>query len=201
MLNSIFPFWTYVKLRHFFKYPNISPDWHRRHTPFETFCNKPLPQLNIVSFMYALLFSNQEVKTNGPCLKWEQNLNITLTEEDWDHMLHNIHKGSVKTTIQESAYKLQASWYLTPIQLSKFSPTSSLPLCWRCGNERGTLLHIWWTCSKKYNPSGRRLLKIYQGLQLILYTRFYTCTISFTQLIPSTLLIPQIPSSTSCKRS
>lgn len=53
----------------------------------------------------------------------------------------------MNVTTQETGYKVLAGWYRTPIQLHKFSPTY-YTLCWRCGSEPGSLLHLWWFCSK-----------------------------------------------------
>lgn len=46
---------------------------------------------------------------------------------------------------QENWFKILLRWYRTPTKLHKISPTLS-PLCWWYGGERGSLLHIWWTC-------------------------------------------------------
>lgn len=72
-------------------------------------------------------------------------VSISLTEENWENIFKTIHKGSTNVTTQENGFKIQSRWYRTPVLLHKFKP--EIPeVCWRCHQERGTLLHIWWSC-------------------------------------------------------
>lgn len=54
-------------------------------------------------------------------------------------------KSSVCTKIQETNFKIFSRWYNTPRKLQRFFPSTS-GLCWRCGGDRGTILHIFWDC-------------------------------------------------------
>ena len=57
-----------------------------------------------------------------------------------------IHKCSISTTMQETAYKIMTHWYNTPAKMHGWNPQIA-DSCWRCGSEKGTLVHIWWQCS------------------------------------------------------
>lgn len=48
--------------------------------------------------------------------------------------------------MQENGYKIKSRWYRTSSLLHKFYPSTS-DICWRCHQEKGTLLHIWWSCA------------------------------------------------------
>lgn len=49
--------------------------------------------------------------------------------------------------MQETNYKLVTRWYNTPVKLQKFFPSCSGRF-WRCQGDRGTILHIFWTCPR-----------------------------------------------------
>lgn len=54
-------------------------------------------------------------------------------------------KSSICTNVQETNYKILTRWYLTPSQLHIIFPDTS-KYCWRCHQEEGTLLHMFWSC-------------------------------------------------------
>lgn len=101
-----------------------------------------LATMSAIAAIYALLFTNSMPKARRLCQKWEQQLGLDLTDEEKERFLTRLHKGSVNVTTQETGYKL---WHRTPIKLHKLYP-SIAPLCWRCGSEPCSLLHIWWSC-------------------------------------------------------
>lgn len=131
---------------HYLKILDKGGQCSRPLTPFELLCTKTSPQSHLVSYIHNLIFADLKEKDNQPCKKWEADLSIQLTDERWEQIFLNIHKGSTNVTTQENGYKIQARWYHTPVLLHKFKP--DIPeTCWRCHQERGTLLHIWWSCT------------------------------------------------------
>lgn len=54
-------------------------------------------------------------------------------------------KTSICTKIQELDYKILTRWYYTPQLLHKYFPATT-DTCWRCQADKGTLLHIFWSC-------------------------------------------------------
>lgn len=77
--------------------------------------------------------------------QWSKELGVDLTDKQWQNACILAHKCSLSTRTQETAYKLLTRWYATPDKIHKWYLQSS-ELCWRCQSDRGTLLHIWWTC-------------------------------------------------------
>lgn len=76
---------------------------------------------------------------------WETELGMEIKDISWDSVHLYIHKGSLNVHTQENGYKIKTRWYKTPEVLHKFIPTVS-DRCWRCEQELGTFLHIWWKC-------------------------------------------------------
>lgn len=63
------------------------------------------------------------------------------------HLLRLTHKSSICAKIQETNYKILSRWYRTPALVHKFFPATS-DLCWHCLSDKGTLLHIFWSCPR-----------------------------------------------------
>uniref|UniRef100_A0A8C5Q9V7 Reverse transcriptase zinc-binding domain-containing protein n=1 Tax=Leptobrachium leishanense TaxID=445787 RepID=A0A8C5Q9V7_9ANUR len=115
-------------------------------TPFETFCKLALPLSKSISTIYALL---QKCDTSLPplCGRWETILELDFTPEIWAKTFYLTLYGSRAFKVIETSYKLLTFWYYTPHQTAHFS-LSCDSICWRCGTQTGTYLHIWWTCEK-----------------------------------------------------
>lgn len=79
--------------------------------------------------------------------KWERDLGRTFTEDQKTRILFFAQKASVANKYQENGFKVMSRWYHTPVVLHKIFPQTS-SLCWRCGQEEGTLLHLFWNCQK-----------------------------------------------------
>lgn len=62
---------------------------------------------------------------------WNRELNVELSEQQWQRACILAHKCSLSTRMQETGYKLLTQWYTTPTKLHKWYPQSS-ELCWRC---------------------------------------------------------------------
>lgn len=77
-----------------------------------------------------------------PNLKREEELNISLSVDQWEFIFCRLHKGSLNVLTQENGYKLYSRWYKTPYIIKKINPNVS-SLCWRCNSTPGTL---WWDC-------------------------------------------------------
>lgn len=62
-------------------------------------------------------------------------------------ILRFTHKSSICAKTQETNYNILSRWYRTPALLHKFFPMGS-DLCWCCRAEKGTLLHVFWSCPR-----------------------------------------------------
>uniref|UniRef100_A0A8C5QKB6 Reverse transcriptase domain-containing protein n=1 Tax=Leptobrachium leishanense TaxID=445787 RepID=A0A8C5QKB6_9ANUR len=118
----------------------------RQLTPFENFCRLALPLSKSISTIYALL---QKTDASLPplCGRWETILGLEFTPETWHKTLYLTLYGSRAFKVTETSYKLLTFWYYTPHQTAHFS-LSCDSICWRCGLQTGTYLHIWWSCTK-----------------------------------------------------
>lgn len=47
--------------------------------------------------------------------------------------------------MQETSYKILTQLYITPSKIKSWSP-SAFDICWHCNSEKGTFLHLCWTC-------------------------------------------------------
>ena len=130
----------------FLNKPNPCYNWQRPKTPFENICLKNSPQKHLISTLHSLFYSGFDLKTDTANLKWEEELKISLSTDQWETIFHRLHKGSLNVLTQENGYKLYSRWYRTPHIVNKYNPNVS-SLCWRCKSAPGTLLHIWWECN------------------------------------------------------
>lgn len=68
-----------------------------------------------------------------------------LSKRQEERIILFTYKTSICANQQEAGFKVLSQWYYTPVRLPWMFPQSS-DLCWRCGEEAGTLLHIFWSC-------------------------------------------------------
>lgn len=145
-----------------------------------------------LSKLYQLLELNSPAApTVSRIRKWEDDLKITLSEEQWGTICTNLYKASRSTAAQETNYKLATRWYRTPDVLHRIFPT--VPnTCWRCEQEVGTLLHIWWECRE----IQRFWKDVTQAIQLItgdrIITNPATCLLSHEVQLPRQALLAQL---------
>lgn len=89
-----------------------------------------------------------QATTDSPFLaKWERDLQTTFTTQQKEHIPLFAHKSSLCSKYQEISYKFTTRWYRTPSVLAKIFPNQS-DRCWRCEQQAGTILHIFWECPK-----------------------------------------------------
>lgn len=79
--------------------------------------------------------------------KWEKDLDHTFMSAQVQRIIMSTLKFSICTKIQETNYKPLTRWYLTPHALHTRYPEAS-KICWRCQKNRGTILHVFWSCPK-----------------------------------------------------
>lgn len=77
------PFFKFLQIRHFLNEARPTSQWFRDLTPFETLCTSSLPQKHLISEVYSLLFSEYDPKINTTNQKWETELGLDISYEDW----------------------------------------------------------------------------------------------------------------------
>lgn len=133
------------QLSHFLHSLKPPADSDQSLTTLEKICNASGTIAHTLSLTYSLLNTPQADFIPPGLLKWERKLNCHFNTTKRQHILRFTHKSSICAKIQETNYKLLSRWYRTPLILRKFFPATS-DLCWRCRADRGTLIHIFWSC-------------------------------------------------------
>lgn len=96
---------------------------------------------------YELLITPTEPHVLNCITEWERDLDKTFNTPQRRHILRFTYKSSICTKTQETNFKILTRWYRTPANLKKIFPDTS-DQCWRCQGEKGTILHIFWSCPK-----------------------------------------------------
>lgn len=136
-----------MQLHHYLR--SLTPPCVANQTPttMEVLCTESGNLPYSLSLTYKLLITPPGEYQTQSLTKWERELNCIFTTNKKQQILTFTHKSSICTKIQETNYKILTHWYRTPALLKKIFP-STTDVCWRCQEERGTLIHIFWTCSR-----------------------------------------------------
>lgn len=142
--NVSFPFWTYLKIRHFWvTLRNANTTWGAWQNMKNCAIQTPL---NDISKIYSILFHIHKPNEDRAAEVWTNDLALPLSEEDRSLMNVNLLRGFGNVNIQETSYKLSCRWYHTwtcvhvPPLLSQMGAGTIF--------QRRTPYYIWWSCSK-----------------------------------------------------
>lgn len=138
-------FWQKVQLAHFIGSLPPPKPFQRHLTTFELLCLKQAPIQHAVSQAYQLLIAPPQDFKLPYITRWEQELGLQFTEKQVDRILLFSYKTSICAKYQEAGFKVLTRWYHTPVKIHRMFPQCS-DLCWRCGEDSGSLLHIFWSC-------------------------------------------------------
>uniref|UniRef100_A0A8C5QCM2 Reverse transcriptase zinc-binding domain-containing protein n=1 Tax=Leptobrachium leishanense TaxID=445787 RepID=A0A8C5QCM2_9ANUR len=113
-------------------------------TQFEILAQRPHPPSHGISVLYGLL---QNLTNPIPSYraKWEEDLHMSFTDEEWNQISLLTTSCSTASKSQETAYKLLSRWYRPPKTLAIFDPNRN-GSCWKCKSPQADLLHMWWSC-------------------------------------------------------
>lgn len=101
---------------------------------------------NQISLFYDILENTHKQEDTRAKLKWEEELNIHISEDTWKEMNRNVHTTTASPYWREYAWKIQSRYFITPVQQAKYN-NKILSKCWReCGEPRANLSHIFWFC-------------------------------------------------------
>lgn len=107
---------------------------------------KQLPS-KIVSKLYACLQNCNSNTTLYVKLKWEEELQIELSECDWHLMCKIRHSSTSSRRWREFGWKNLMRFFITPQITSK--QTGKQQQCWRqCGQINANHSHVFWFCVK-----------------------------------------------------
>lgn len=80
-------------------------------------------------------------------ISWQKDLNMGLSDQQWDKICKNIFLGMSCNKIIEQNYKFMHRVYITPLRLNRMYPNLTSK-CNRCKIQVGTLLHMFWECKQ-----------------------------------------------------
>ncbi|CAH2314807.1 Hypothetical predicted protein [Pelobates cultripes] len=107
-----------------------------------------LPQtFKPLSGCYRLILPYQSLSDSTPAHQWEIDLQTPITEKQWSSITSSTRKLIKSAPLIEQHQKTIYRWYMVPLRIHKLYPTAS-PTCWRCKQEKGSVLHIWWKCPR-----------------------------------------------------
>lgn len=88
------------------------------------------------------------MKEGGRALtKWENELHINITEEEWIDVCTNTWKTTNSLVWREFSWKVQIRYFKTPIVQSKYNNEITAS-CWRnCEENNANYTHILYSCS------------------------------------------------------
>lgn len=104
-------------------------------------------QRAIISHIFRALDSITSVFPQQTKNLWEQDLGLTLEEDQWANILRLVHDSSICARHGLIQCKLIHRTYYTNHRLSKFYPNVA-DSCNRCNQSPADLMHMFWSCPK-----------------------------------------------------
>ena len=100
-----------------------------------------------ISFLYSLLLPHVTLSDTKIKKAWEEELGVEITDDTWSAILAMISKSSINSRHRLIQFKIVHRLHYTKSRLHTVYPNIS-PLCDKCKQDTGTLLHQLWLCPK-----------------------------------------------------
>ena len=139
-------FYRYLQMRDYFK-REIESDSPKEVNGVIQIIIKAYQDSNIriISAMYRGLNTNDKHSTKYIKTKWEKELNVQISDEDWHDMWRAHHSSTSSRTWREFSWKNLIRFFITPKVKSKQLNKSQK--CWReCGSYNVDHAHVFWNC-------------------------------------------------------
>lgn len=135
----------YLQLRNYYNKevkPNINVDKNRViKTVIGAYSFK---SKRIISVLYKQLMESKG-NTTYVKHKWEKELNVDISEDDWVQIWRTQHSTASSCTWREHCWKNVIRFFITPQLRSKYTFVSQP--CWRkCGEMNVNHAHVFWLC-------------------------------------------------------
>ena len=106
-----------------------------------------LTKRGLVSLFYGTLISHEKESSKDRLEAWKVDIGEDILEEDWEMACLKAQQNTINTKLKLLQYKWLMRTYITPVKLNKICP--NIPdICCKCLEEKGTLFHCVWKCSK-----------------------------------------------------
>lgn len=131
-------------------------------------------KIKIISELHKNIIRNRH-STKYIKEKWESELNINSSDEDWQNMVKMHYTSTSSRNWREFSWKNLVRFFITPKVNSK-QLSKNIP-CWRdCGELNAGHAHVFWKCDK----ITQFWIMIHDSLQKILgYKIPMTCTVLY----------------------
>lgn len=146
----------HIPKNHFFRYLQIR-DFVRKMfpqfpapppcSPYDHILEDPLRWKGIVSILYCKILAPLHISLSQIKAWWEEDLEIVISDEDWEAALYRIHKSSVCARHGLLQCKIVHRVHWTKLKLSKHFQDVD-PACDRCRFSPASHAHMFWSCTK-----------------------------------------------------
>lgn len=123
-------------------FPNRPPE-----TLIDTLLNTDPTAKRSISLLYSSIMSVSSTSFAATQSIWEENLNIKLTNQQWDTILSLVHKSSICARHRLIQCKVVFRAHYTNARLAKIYPSVSNS-CSRCDSSPADHVHMFWACVK-----------------------------------------------------
>lgn len=140
-------FFRYLQARDFVKkqfphFPNRPPE-----TDLDSLLRIDPQQRRCISVLYNILDKAVSKSISSTKRGWEEELQLSLSEQQWNVALKLIHSSSICARHALIQCKVFYKIHYTNAKLSKIYPTVS-DNCTRCGQSPANHVHMFWACPK-----------------------------------------------------
>lgn len=152
--NIICHWFTYFQLKEQYKIDGKNYQFTKMENNWDNILEKE--EEHLISKIYKILLEmkTKDIKIKKYMRKWEENLGIEITYDEWQEIWTKNIKFTLSNNLRENIYKMIFRWYMSPEILFK-SKMSNTNLCWKCKNKSGSFYHVWWSCEKAKKYWGR----------------------------------------------
>lgn len=101
----------------------------------------------VISALYQALGASGGYSTTYVKEKWEKELDIEITEENWNNVCKAQQSATGSRIWREFGWKNIIRFFITPKITGRYTPEKSS--CWRlCGQKEADHAHVFWQCQK-----------------------------------------------------
>lgn len=140
-------FFKYLQLRNFIRVSQNNKLTKPDQSTLEKMLSGDSLKKGIISEIYQSMMSHVTEGSHDRLMAWKKDLSLEISEDDWQVACAMAHTSSINTGLKMIQFKWLMRVYITPVDLSRYN--KEIPdICPKCVEDRGTLAHCMWYCSK-----------------------------------------------------